>query len=79
MSRYFLALHFFAHGQIHEVQDAQIYHNRLGQLNPFQQVTICNNMYLLPFILLDLRFQPIYLDIRNGQVAKTELGYMDQQ
>jgi len=36
-------------------------------------------MYLLQFILLDLRFQAMYLDIRNGQVAKTELGYMDQE
>ena len=59
------------------MQDDHAYHNRYGLLNPFQQVTICNNMYLLQFILLDLRFQAIYLDIRNGQVAKTELGYVD--
>jgi len=56
----FPVVNFDAHEQIHEVQDAQVYHNRLGQLNPFRLVTICNNMYLLLFIKLELRFQAYF-------------------
>jgi len=39
-------INFDARWKSHEAQDAQVYNNSPGQLNPFGQVTNCNNMYL---------------------------------
>jgi len=42
----YTGINFDARWKSHEVHDAQVHHNRTGQLNPFRQVTNCNNMYL---------------------------------
>ncbi len=43
----FISINLDARCKSHEVQDAQVYNNSPCQLNPFRQVTNCNNMYLL--------------------------------
>ena len=43
----FISINFDAGWKSDEVRDAQVYNNSPGKLNPFRQVTNCNNMYLL--------------------------------
>ena len=57
------------------MQDAPVYNNSPGQLNPFPQVTNCNNMYLPAFYLPGFRLPIGIFDITNGQVTEMELDY----
>ena len=58
------------------MQDAQAYNSSPGQLNPFRQVTKCNNMYLLAIYLTGFKLPGGIFDIINGQVAEIELDYI---
>jgi len=71
----FIPFNFDAPGKIHEVQDAPVYNISPGQLNPFPQVTNCNNMYLPAFYLPGFRLPIGIFDITNGQVTEMELDY----